>query len=244
VFEIGNSLREARLRQQLDFPEAEHGTKIRAKYLRALEEERFEVLPSHTYVKGFLRSYAEYLGLDGQIYVDEYNSRFVSGDEDLPLRTRRVPAARRRRSERRESNVVLLALVSIGILTALVIAAWRFGGAPPQDVRGLQPQTTTSARTAAPVTRPTGTARLEVIATKGDSFVVARRGSAIGQVEYSGTVERGQKQRFVGKLLWIQVRSPENVVVKQNGNRVKLPAAVKTRGVFVTSKRVFVADPS
>ena len=243
MFEIGNSLREARLRQQLDFPEAEHGTKIRAKYLRALEEERFEVLPSHTYVKGFLRSYAEYLGLDGQLYVDEYNSRFVSGDEDLPLRTRRVPAARGRRNERRESNVVLVALISIGILTALVIAAWRFGGADPQNVRGLEPQTTTSARTAAPVTQATGTATLEVIATKGDSFVVARRGSAIGEVEYSGTVERGQKQRFVGKLLWIQVRSPANVLVRLNGNRVKLPAAAKTRGVFVTSKRVFVADP-
>ena len=245
MFEIGNSLREARLRQQLDFPAAEHGTKIRAKYLRALEEDRFEVLPSHTYVKGFLRSYAEYLGLDGQLYVDEYNSRFVAGDEELPLRTRRVPADRRRRNERRESNVVLLALVSIGILTALVIAAWRFGGAEPQDVRGLQPAATTprSKPAPTPAPQPAGTARLEVIATKGDSFVVARRSSAIGKVEYSGTIERGQKQRFVGKLLWIQVRSPANVVVKRNGNRVKLPAAAKTRGVFVTAKRIFVADP-
>ena len=65
MFEIGNSLREARVRQQLDFPELEHSTKIRAKYLRALEDERFELLPSHTYIKGFLRSYADSLGLDG-----------------------------------------------------------------------------------------------------------------------------------------------------------------------------------
>jgi cytoskeletal protein RodZ len=243
VFEIGNSLREARLRQSLDFPEAEHGTKIRGKYLRALEEERFEVLPSHTYVKGFLRSYAEYLGLDGQLYVDEYNSRFVSGDEDLPLRTRRVPAARGRRRERRESNIVLLALTAIGLVTALVIAAWRFGGAEPQKVRGLQPaQTTTHA--AAPVAPPSGTATLEVIATKGDSFVIARRGGAIGRVEYSGTIERGQRQRFEGNVLWLQVRSPGTVLVRLNGNRVGLPPAAKTKGVFVTSKRIFVVDPS
>jgi cytoskeleton protein RodZ len=242
VFEIGNSLREARLRQSLDFPEAEHGTKIRGKYLRALEEERFEVLPSHTYVKGFLRSYAEYLGLDGQLYVDEYNSRFVSGEEDLPLRTRRVPAARGRRRERRESNIVLLALTAIGLVTALVIAAWRFGGAEPQDVRGLQPQATTQA--AAPAAPPSGTARLEVIATRGDSFVIARQGGAIGRVEFSGTVERGQRQRFEGKVLWLQVRSPKNVLVRLNGNRVALPPAAKTAGVFVTSKRVFVVDPS
>src|SRR5688500_6050425 len=61
MFEIGNSLREARLRRELELADAEHGTKIRGKYLRALEDERFELLPSHTYVKGFLRSYAEFL---------------------------------------------------------------------------------------------------------------------------------------------------------------------------------------
>jgi cytoskeletal protein RodZ len=244
VFEIGNSLREARLRQQVEFPEAEHGTKIRGKYLRALEEERFDVLPSHTYVKGFLRSYAEYLGLDGQLYVDEYNTRFVSGDEELPLRTRRVSAARRRRNERRESNVVLLALISIGLVTALVIAAWRFGGAEPQAVQGLQPTKTTARKTPAATPLPSGTARLEVIATRGDSYVIARKGGAIGRVEYSGTIEKGQRQRFEGTVLWLQVRSPRNVLVRLNGNRVRLPAVVKTDGVFVTAKRVFVVDPS
>ena len=93
VFEIGNSLREARLRRHIEFADAEHGTKIRGKYLRALEDERFELLPSHTYIKGFLRSYAEYLGLDGQLYVDEYNSRFVVGEEEAPVA--RPPRARR-----------------------------------------------------------------------------------------------------------------------------------------------------
>src|SRR6266487_4728714 len=106
VFEIGNSLREARLRQGLDFPEIEQTTKIRAKYLRALEDEQFEVLPAQTYVKGFLRSYAEYLGLDGQLYVDEYNSRFVVGDGELPHRPRRSPPPRS--SPRLQSRVVLM----------------------------------------------------------------------------------------------------------------------------------------
>ena len=59
----------------------EADTKIRGKYLQALEDERFEVLPGETYVKGFLRTYAEYLGLDGQLYVDEFNSRFASVEE-------------------------------------------------------------------------------------------------------------------------------------------------------------------
>jgi len=242
VFEIGHSLREARLRQQMEFPELEHATKIRTKYLRALEDERFELLPSHTYIKGFLRTYADRLGLDGQLYVDEYNSRYVMGDDESPVRARRVPAARRRRSERRESSVVLLALTSIAVVTALVIAAWRFGDAEQPQVPGLG--NTGPARTAiAP--KAQGNVTLEVIGIRSDgSFVDVRRGDAIGIEEFNGTVERGQKQRFVGKVFWLQVEEPENVIVRRNGNRVTLPAAVKTRGVFVTSKRIVAAQPA
>lgn len=243
MFEIGNSLRETRLRQQLDFPELEHATKIRAKYLRALEDERFELLPSHTYVKGFLRSYAEHMGLDGQLYVDEYNSRYVTGEDDAPLSARRVPAARRRKSDRRESSVVLIALTGIAIATALVIAAWRSGEPDPTTVPGLQetaPATTAASTSPAPAAA--GIATLEVIATRGDSFVDVRRGDAIGIAEFTGTIEQGQKQRFTGRVLWLQVRTPKNVVVRLNGNRVQLVPAVKTRGVYVTARRVVAAN--
>jgi helix-turn-helix protein len=241
VFEIGNSLREARLRREIEFAEAEHGTKIRGKYLRALEDERFELLPSHTYVKGFLRSYAEYLGLDGQLYVDEYNSRYVTGEDDATLRattTRRVPAARARRTERRESNIVLLALTAIGIVTALVIVAWRFGGAEQQAVQGL----TTPQRPTVAAPQGAGTARLELRATRGDSYMIVRAKSALGDVLYQGTLERNQKQRFDDKVLWLRLETPANVLVKLNGNRIKLPRAVKAQGVFVTAKKVFAAD--
>jgi cytoskeleton protein RodZ len=244
VFEIGTSLREARLRRHIDFSDAEHGTKIRGKYLRALEDERFELLPSHTYVKGFLRAYAEYLGLDGQLYVDEYNSRYVTGEDDQPMRApRRVPAARARRSDRRESNLLLVALTAIGLITALVIVAWRFGSPENAPVHGL----TTSAQGQQPAAqRPqaAGAARVELRATRGDSFLVVRSRSALGQVMYRGTLERGQKQFFDGQVLWIQLKSPQNVLVRRNGNKVKLPNAVKAQGVFVTAKRIFAADPA
>ena len=242
VFDIGNSLREARLRQHLDFPELEHGTKIRAKYLRALEDERFELLPSHTYIKGFLRSYADTLGLDGQLYVDEYNSRFVIGEDELHVHPRRVPAVRRRKTERRESSMVLLALTLIGVFTALVIAAWRFGGAEDPAVRGLAPNEASQTQ-ASPAAKPkAGTARLEVIARRGGSYIEVRRGGQLGKTQYAGTVERGQKQRFTGRVLWLYVRTPKNVTVKLNGNRVKLAPAVKRQGLFVTAKRVFAAE--
>ena len=82
MFEIGNSLREARERQGLGYPEIELATKIRAKYIRALEEEDFTSIPGDAYIRGFLRTYAEYLGLDGDVYVDEYASRFITSWRD------------------------------------------------------------------------------------------------------------------------------------------------------------------
>ncbi len=244
MFEIGNSLREARLRQQLDFQELEYTTKIRAKYLRALEEEHFELLPSHTYIKGFLRSYADSLGLDGQLYLDEYNSRFVIGEDDAPVHARRVPTTRRRKSERRESSMVLLALTLIGLFTALVIVAWRFGGPEDPGVSGLQPSVVEKPTATAPraAVRPARIATLELFPRRNGSFVEVWRGRRAGkEPEYSGTIEPGQEQRFTGKLFLLYVQTPRNVTVKLNGNRVKLGAAVKGRGVIVTPKRIFAA---
>ena len=90
MFEIGPALREARERQQLSYSQVEEGTKIRSRYIRALEEEDFAVLPGPTYTKGFLRAYADYLGLDGQLFIDEFNSRHH--DPRVEPRARDLPA--------------------------------------------------------------------------------------------------------------------------------------------------------
>src|SRR4026209_2643956 len=149
MFEIGNSLREARLRQQLEFPELEQQTKIRAKYLKALEDEDFDVLPAPTYVKGFLRNYADALGLEGQLYVDEYNSRFVTGEEDVPLRPRDYqrrppppprpppPGPRPALAARFEAGAVRIVVGAIAVVFALVIAAWKWGSSGNPQVQGI-----------------------------------------------------------------------------------------------------------
>jgi cytoskeleton protein RodZ len=223
VFEIGNSLREARLRQALDFPEVEQATKIRGKYLRALEDEQFDTLPAQTYVKGFLRTYSEYLGLDGQLYVDEYNSRFVVDSEEL-LRLRRSTPQRTRRQRRLESNVVLLALLGIVIVTALVIAAWKFGGGDHQTL--LPTVTGSTDTTAQPPPRnpvPSTKARLVLRAVRGSSALEVRRGSATGRQLFTGTLERGgEPQVFTATRLWIQVGSPEALRATLNYRTVRL----------------------
>ena len=92
MFNIGSSLHEARTRQNLSLEEMEQRTKVRAKYLRLLEDERFEQLPGHAYTKGFLQVYADALGLDGRLYVEEYNSRYIGGEDELAPRLPRGPS--------------------------------------------------------------------------------------------------------------------------------------------------------
>ena len=74
--EIGETLREARMRRRVDMTEVETATKIRGKYLRALENEEWDLLPGPTFVKTFLRTYAEYLELDSRLLVEEYRQRY------------------------------------------------------------------------------------------------------------------------------------------------------------------------
>jgi hypothetical protein len=216
VFDIGSSLREARTRHGLDINEMEFRTKIRAKYLRALEAEQFDQLPGHTYIKGFLRTYADALGMDGQLYVDEYNSRYVAGEDEHPLRTRRAPTygTHKRTRERHESRLVAVAVTAIVILTALVFAAWKFGGPTEPKVQGVN----------LPAVAPVAVAKgVSVTATKGASFMEVRIGTAAGRPLYRGTLERGQTKRFPARKLTLMVASPRNVVVRVAGARVKVP---------------------
>jgi helix-turn-helix protein len=219
VFEIGSSLRDARLRKGLDLPELEAETKIRAKYLRALEEERFDLLPGDTYVKGFLRIYAERLGLDGQLYVDEYNSRFSLAEEPV-LATR---ARRRSRQGRFEAQAVLVALAAIVAITVLVIAAWQFGtggeggGGGSTAATGSQGQgTPTTAETGA--TPASRSVDVHIVAQGGPSRVEAREGTAAGKLLFEGPVEKGETITVSGTKVWLFVAKPRNVAV--NGRRL------------------------
>src|SRR5438445_2579151 len=221
MFEIGNSLREARVRQGLDHPQVELATKIRAKYIRALEEEHFEVLPGGTYIKGFMRSYAEFLGLDGQLYVDEYNSRHVvEGFDDMPQRRPRVHQDRSI-----ERKVVLLALAGIAAVTALVIVAWKFGGSG-------------SPASTPPVVKPHTTAQtgLRFLGVGKGTYLEIRRGSHTGAVVFQGTLQPGDTNFLVGKRFWLSVRRPAGVQLKLAGKPVSLPAARNVKVIVTPTK--------
>jgi hypothetical protein len=245
VFEIGNSLREARLRQQLDFLELEQQTKIRAKYLKALEDEQFDVLPAPTYVKGFLRTYADALGLEGQLYVDEYNSRFITGEEDVPLRPRDYQRRPQSVGHRFETRGILIALGAIAVIFALVIVAWKFGSSNSPTPPAAAPikQVHHRARPAAPM------ARLVLTATSGDSWLLVRAGSQSGPTKYEGTLQQGQeiaftRGRFLSRRWYIVVAKPKNVVAQLNGHIRLIPGNTKAVQVIVTPKAIVKAPPA
>jgi cytoskeletal protein RodZ len=226
LFEIGNSLREARIRRGIDFAQAELATKVRGKYLRALEEEHFEVLPAETYVKGFLRTYAEYLGLDGQLYVDEYNSRFVIGEEQSEARARRSAARPQRRNRRLETNVVLVALAAIAILTVIVISAWKASGGKPAPHPAKKAAHVTKTGAPAPL--------LTVTALRGSTHLTARVANARGNVAYDGTIQKGDDPISIrGRQLWMQIDSPENLRIEVRGKLVHVPGG-KPKVIVVT----------
>ena len=237
MFEIGNSLHEARLRQSLDFPEIEQATKIRAKYLRALEDEQFDVLPAQTYVKGFLRSYAEYLGLDGQLYVDEYNSRFVvGGEEEAPARRPRRSAPSPERGVHVQSRVVLLTLLGIAAVTALVIVAWTRGEPPKKPPLGLG-GAAVQTPAVAPQHSTASAVHLIVTAKRGNCWLEVHSGSATGRILFQGTLELGQRKLFTARKLWITLDRPENLGTVLNGHSRRLPSGgVKT--LIVTARGI------
>jgi cytoskeleton protein RodZ len=227
VFEIGNSLREARERQALSYPEIELATKIRAKYIRALEEENFTAIPGDAYIRGFLRTYAEYLGLDGDVYVDEYASRFLtSWRDDVPARPQGRRIRPRERSLGRRS--VVLVLAGIALVAALVIVAWRYGGSDsstPPPAGGTQRK------------QPAQAPRQLVLRGVGPgTYVEARRNARGGQVMFQGTIGRGETDRLAGSRFYLFVRRPAGVRLSLEGRAVALPAA-RNLSVLVTPQR-------
>ena len=131
--EIGETLREARMRRRIDMTEVETATKIRGKYLRALENEEWDLLPGPTFVKTFLRTYAEYLGLDARLLVEEYRQRYERpSTQDL---TPFSAARSRRRGGRRQRRVAAMGpvLVMFGGVVLLLAALWVLGTSPWGD---------------------------------------------------------------------------------------------------------------
>jgi hypothetical protein len=229
MFEIGASLREARTKRGFAPTDVQKALRIRERYLEALEEERWELLPGDAYAKGFLRSYADFLGLDGNLYVEEYTSRFGAA-EDRPL----APAPLRRPERDRRSVGLLRPLIAIAVIVAIVagVTAWQLNrgsktGSPPTTTQ-TNPGGTHKTHHRR---RPHGVlpTRAVLVASRGATWLEIRRGSPRGKLIYENTLPQGQTLQvpLTPGPVWMRVGLPANLDVRLGGKLVHgLPSQV------------------
>ena len=220
--EIGETLREARMRRRIDMTEVEAATKIRAKYLRALENEEWDLLPGPTFVKTFLRTYAEYLELDPRLLVEEYRQRFERpATQDLTPFGAGMGGNRRRR-RRRSLGPIFVVLFGLAVLLGALylLGTWGDGDEEPEVTR-VPTATATATATASPTptARPRSSSKPRVASlrlTARDARVYVCVVDATGKAVVNGdSLEPGQStktfrsQRFRVNLgngsAWIRV---------------------------------------
>ncbi len=228
MFEIGTTLREARVRRKLTLQQVEEDTKIRVKYLQAMENEDFDVMPGSTYVKGFLRTYATYLGLDARIVLDEYTSRLGPRDVHQPFSG---SSALRPRVHRRRNTllfVAVLCLLILAVLYTLGLGREQAEEAPPTrpealGIESASPSPTTSPKaTASP--SPTATKapanEVRITARDGDCWLRVRRGGADGEIVFEGVIAKGTTRVWQAKVLWVRIGSPSVIGIRVGGEKL------------------------
>ncbi|MGB2709971.1 MAG: helix-turn-helix domain-containing protein, partial [Conexibacter sp.] len=109
------------MRAKIDITEVEQATKIRAKYLRALENEEWNLLPGSTFVKSFLREYADHLGLDSRLLVEEYKLRYERPSEQ------ELASISPNLGRDRPGPVAPRWAIVASVIVALLVALWAVG---------------------------------------------------------------------------------------------------------------------
>ncbi|MBU6363015.1 MAG: DUF4115 domain-containing protein [Acidobacteria bacterium] len=210
------------MRQGIDYPTAEAGTRIRSRYLKAMENEQFDLLPDPSYVRGFLRAYSTYLDIDPQLVLDEYDSRFgdIGQSAEDARRARKRAEARPRR---REAQLLWLA---IGGVTGIALLAWLgIGGSPsstPADPVPSVPATTATAPAQAIDVTFTGRGN------RG-SYLEVRSGSDAGATLYSGVLVPGATRSFSFRdTAWVRIGKPDAMTVTVNGEPLEIPGGTGT----------------
>jgi len=159
--EIGETLRDARMRAHIDVSEIEAETKIRAKYLRALENEEWSLLPGPTFIKSFLRTYAKALGVDGKALVEEYRlNHEPMGDgspEPIVSSPQHKQGAGRPPSGPSRGYLIVLGVVLLVIVLLIVGLLTGGGGGSSKNTAGNTPAT--SSRGATSTTSPAHTSQ-------------------------------------------------------------------------------------
>jgi cytoskeleton protein RodZ len=232
---IGDTLREARMRQRLDIADVEAKTKIRAKYLRALENEEFGMLPGPTFVKTFLRSYAEVLGLDPHLLVEDYRARYEPRDEVEAMHPLGPPGLGRDRRRRPgpPGPWVLGGLALLAVLVTLLVIGLVGGDDEPEQA--AEEPTTTQPRRERPEPReePPPPQRVTLrIAPEAETYVCLDTGPDT-EIRFEGILS--EPQTFRGRRLRVNLGNT-SVAVTANGEQVDVGSGPDPVGFAFTPR--------
>jgi cytoskeleton protein RodZ len=236
---IGDTLREARMRQHLDIADVESRTKIRAKYLRALENEEFGMLPGPTFVKTFLRTYAEALGLDPQVLVEEYRATYESREEVehlQPLGPTAVARERRRgpgppRGPWVAIGLAVVVVVGVLLLIGLVGGGDDEGGDGGSEQAGNEPTTETTKTTKTEPEKPAQPRRVTLRITPNNPVYVCLDTGPDTDVTFEGILDA--PRTFRGRRLRVNLGKTD-VQVTVNGKAVQIQPGPEPVGFAFT----------
>lgn len=229
------------MRQSLDIADVERQTKIRAKYLRALENEEFGMLPGPTFVKTFLRTYAEVLGLDPHTLVEEYRAHYESRDEldaIKPLGPQGSPRRERRRGPGPRPWMIAGVLV-LAVLAGLIALGYSAdddggGGGGQATATDTGEQTTTAAgqpeEPQPREPRPAPTRVVVRITPEVPTYACIDRGPDT-EVIYEGTLESAQT--FRGPRVRVNLGKTA-VDVSVNGREIPIEPSPEALGLEFT----------
>jgi hypothetical protein len=226
------------MRARIDVSEIETQTKIRAKYLRALENEEWDLLPGPTYVKSFLRTYAEALDLDAKLLVDEYKLRHERlSDVELQPINAAAPGRERRKSGPIIPPGVFIVLIFVALIVALYLLGSGGGGKPStadNPAAATQPATTTPAAPAAPVNTPPPrrqTVRLQIIGT-GDVNVCLKAGNRT--LVNGATLGAGDRTGSFNSKRFRLTLGNNNAILRINGKNKRVKPSSQPIGLRIT----------
>jgi transcriptional regulator with XRE-family HTH domain len=223
---IGEALRSAREAQGKSVEDAAAATRIRSSYLEALEQEHFEQLGGNVYAKGFLRSYARFLGVDPDPLLDAYRAQ---ERPDAPL-FEHAPTAIRggRASGRRGQTWLAVAIVCVSII--LVVSLWSLLRPAPDPTNAqppFAPEPATTAVAGAGTSAPPTTARP---APSGVTVTLRYRApswtriTADGKVFFEGTPGPDERRTFRAKRsIDLILGAPAAVSLTVNGKDLGVP---------------------
>lgn len=203
--ELGTLLRTEREKKGVSLAEAEEATRIRRRYLEALEQGQYAGLPAQVYVEGFLRTYALYLGLDPQEAINMYRRQIQESEEArMPVQESVRPLTMPGRITG-VHLLLVLALVALGILLFLIYSPYMgFPAAslPPTATPSATPVTTatplpmpTSLPTFTPTPTPIQVVQVRVRITERAWLRVTTDGT----VAFEGLLEAGETRTWIGE---------------------------------------------